>query len=175
MTDEMQAAANRGWRRSLAWAALLALPLVVFSWVALPVYVIRPFAPQTPGGLRWSYALRGWSGVVTIVALIAAAALVRALWRGSRKWWRRALLVLPLLPLIFFAWFARQNHFEWMFSPLAQSAFASAEQAADFVAAEEMVMAVEVNGDAVAFPVRQIAYHHIAQDTAGGVPIVATY
>jgi hypothetical protein len=27
----------------------------------------------------------------------------------------------------------------------------------------------------VAYPVRQIAYHHLVEDSVGGVPIVATY
>jgi len=37
------------------------------------------------------------------------------------------------------------------------------------------VLAVNVNGDSVAFPVRQMAYHHIVQDVVGGMPITATY
>jgi hypothetical protein len=27
----------------------------------------------------------------------------------------------------------------------------------------------------VAWPVRQMAYHHLVQDTVGGVPVVSTY
>jgi uncharacterized protein DUF3179 len=34
---------------------------------------------------------------------------------------------------------------------------------------------VEIAGDAVAWPVRQMAYHHIVQDEVGGVPVVSTY
>jgi hypothetical protein len=32
-----------------------------------------------------------------------------------------------------------------------------------------------VNGDAVAYPVRQMAYHHLLNDAVGGVPVVSTY
>ena len=46
---------------------------------------------------------------------------------------------------------------------------------AGFVADNEMVMAVESNGEAVAYPIRQMAYHHVVQDVVGAVPIVATY
>ena len=38
-----------------------------------------------------------------------------------------------------------------------------------------MVLGVVVNGDAVAYPVNQLAYHHVINDEVGGVPIVATY
>ena len=33
-----------------------------------------------------------------------------------------------------------------------------------------MVIAVELRGDAVAYPVRQMAYHHVVNDQVGGVP-----
>ena len=61
-----------------------------------------------------------------------------------------------------------------MFNPLAQTAFARASET-DFVADDDMVMAVNINGDAVAYPVRQMAYHHVVQDMVGGTPITATY
>ena len=61
-----------------------------------------------------------------------------------------------------------------MFNPLAHSAYAKADDAS-FVGAEDMVLAVEHHGDAVAYPVRLMAYHHVVGDTVGGTPIVATY
>lgn len=160
--------------RSLGWIALFLLSALAFAWVAVPVFKIRPFAPQTPEALQLSYVLRSWSSAFTIAALIAALALVVWLWRGSQRWWRKALLILPLLPLLFVTWFAQQNHFEWMFAPLPRGAYAQAKDV-DFVADDEMVMAVKLERDAVAFPVRQIAYHHVVQEIVGGVPVVATY
>ncbi len=73
------------------------------------------------------------------------------------------------------AWLARQNHFEWMFNPLKNPAYASGAEAAAFVDPADMVIAVELRGDAVAYPVRQMAYHHVVNDQVGGVPIVSTY
>ena len=61
-----------------------------------------------------------------------------------------------------------------MFNPLANSAYAKANDAS-FVGEEDMVLAVEHNGDAVAYPVRLMAYHHVVEDTVGGTPIVSTY
>jgi Protein of unknown function (DUF3179) len=71
-------------------------------------------------------------------------------------------------------WFARQNHFEWMFNPLAKPLYAKALDA-PFTNEDDIVLAVERNGEAVAYPVRFMAYHHLVQDTVGGTPIVATY
>ena len=61
-----------------------------------------------------------------------------------------------------------------MFKPLADAAYAQADEAG-FVDDTDMVIAVEHNGEAVAYPVRLMAYHHLVQDVVGGTPIVATY
>jgi hypothetical protein len=90
------------------------------------------------------------------------------------RWWQWAAVVLLAGLGGFPAWFARQNHFEWMFNPLPDPTYAPATRV-DFVDGRDMVVAVEIDGDAVAWPVRQMGYHHIVQDTVGGVPVVSTY
>ena len=99
---------------------------------------------------------------------------VERLWRGSHRWWKKAFLVIVLIPLLASTWFARQNHFEWMFHPLAHATFAKASEAG-FVDNADIVMSVESNGEAAAYPIRLMAYHHVVQDVVGGTPIVATY
>lgn len=160
--------------RALAWLALAALVLVALAFVVIPVWVIQPFRPQTPGGVEFSYALRRWSPLVTVAAVVAGLLLAARLWRGRRPWLRRAALALAFVPLLAAAWFARQNHFEWMFNPLASAAYARASEAG-FVEESDMVLAVELNGEAVAYPVRLLAYHHIVEDVVGGTPIAVTY
>jgi hypothetical protein len=78
------------------------------------------------------------------------------------------------IPLLAATWFARQNHFEWMFQPLPNAAFAGASDAG-FVPEDDMVLAVYLNGEAAAYPVRQVAYHHVVQDIIGGIPVLVTY
>jgi hypothetical protein len=156
------------------WLLLLAVALVALALVIVPVWLIQPFSPQTPRALSVGYALRTWSPLATLAAAILSLALAFSLWRSTRRWWAKAVLVVLLVPVLAATWFARQNHFEWMFKPLARAAYAPASEA-DFVADDDMVLAVEKNGEAVAYPVRQMAYHHLAQDTVGGTPVVATY
>ena len=165
---------NNTSNRRAAWLVLLLLSIITLATVITPVWVIQPFRPQTTRGLASSMAMRSWSPIITVIALISALALVIWLWRGSRSWWRKALLLLILLPVLPATWFARQNHFEWMFHPLPNAAYATAGDAS-FVADSDMVLSVENNGEAVAYPVRQMAYHHVVQDVVGGKPIVATY
>jgi hypothetical protein len=157
-----------------AWIALPLLALFALAMVIVPVWVIQPFKSQSVRGLELSYAMRRWSPLVTVFALMAAVAMVIWLWRGSGRWWRKALLIIILLPLFPATWFARQNHFEWMFNPLRNAAYAR-PSATTFITDSDMVLAVENGGEAVAYPVRLMAYHHVVQDTVGGTPIVATY
>lgn len=154
--------------------ALLAITIVAAAFVVAPAWIIQPFKPQTARGVELSYTLRLWSPLVTILSLASGLFLVASLWRGSQSWWKKTILIVVLIPLLASTWFARQNHFEWMFNPLANAAFLRANEAA-FVADDDIVMAVESNGEAAAYPVRQMAYHHLVQDTVGGKPIVATY
>jgi uncharacterized BrkB/YihY/UPF0761 family membrane protein len=160
--------------RKGAWAALVIVALAAIAVVLVPVWLIMPFKPQTQRGLEISYALRRWSPLVTVAALVLALALVVWLWRGSRRWWRKALLIAVVVPLLAATWFARQNHFEWMFKPLPDDAYARASEVT-FVADTDMVLAVESKNDAVAYPVRLMAYHHLVQDEVGGTAVVATY
>jgi hypothetical protein len=160
-------------RRRVAWAVLTVLGLTVLSAVIIPVVLIMPFRSQSPNGLVLSFGLRRWSPTLTLVAAAVAIALVVWLWSNSR-WWRKALLVTALLTILTATWFARQNHFEWMFNPLPNAAYVKTSDAG-FVNDSDMVLAVENQGEAVAYPIRLMAYHHLVQDTVGGTPLVATY
>ena len=160
--------------RRIGWLSLLIIAASVLAVVAAPVWIIQPFRPQTGRGLAISYALRSWAPFATAAALVISFILVGWLWGGTRRWLAKIALVILLLPVIAAAWFARQNHFEWMFNPLVHSAYAKAAEA-HFVGDQDMVLAVESNGEAVAYPVRLMAYHHLVQDTVGGTPLVATY
>lgn len=161
-------------RRRLIWPALLGLLLLSIVFVAVPVFLIQPFRPQTERALAISYLFRRWSPLATGIMLAAALALVIWQWGHARRWWGKALLVMVLLLSIVPAWFARQNHFEWMFNPLTHSAYVKTADAG-FVRDSDMVLTVKINHEAVAYPVRLMAYHHVVGDTVGGIPICATY
>ena len=160
-------------RRRIAGLAILALLLLAIADVLIPLWIINPFKPQTPAGVELSYHLRRWAPAGALAALAAVLALAVWLWRDASRW-ARAALVLALLPLAGASWLARQNLFERMFAPPGSVRYAAAG-AAGWVELADMVLAVDLGGDSVAYPVRQLAYHHLVEDVVGGVPIVATY
>ena len=143
-------------------------------WVAVPVFIIRPFTEQTTAGLATSFALRSRSGWLTLVLLAAGGIIAILLWPRIFTWKGRAFAGLAVVALGGCAWLARQNHFEWMFHPIPRVAFAAADEA-DHVAAGDMVLSVPSGGEAHAYPVLALAYHHVVNDVVGKEPIVATY
>ena len=173
LTESSARPASRGERRMI-WLLLLLVLVLSLTLVIVPVFLIQPFRPQTQRALEISYLLRNWSPLATVILLIATFALVISQWGRARRWWRKAILVVLLLLSFVPAWFARQNHFEWMFNPLRNSTYVKASEAA-FVRDSDMVLAVKINNEAVAYPVRLMAYHHIVSDVVGGTPICATY
>ena len=103
-------------------------------------------------------------------AMLAIA--VRA-WPRSRIVARSALTA-AVVVTIAAAWLARQNVFEWMFNPLPRPSFVSAG-AASFLEPADLVLAVRAGDDAAAYPIRQMAYHHLVNDRIGRTPAVVTY
>ena len=160
-------------RRKLVWLMLLVLVMAVLAIVLTPVFLIMPFKAQTPRILEVSYVMRRWSPLLTIVGSLFIVTLTIRLWLGGR-WWGRAILVIWLLPVLGATWLARQNHFEWMFNPLPNPAYAKSTEAT-YVDDDDRVMAVTISEESVAYPIRIMGYHHLVGDTVGGTPIVATY
>jgi len=160
-------------KRRAVWLVLIAILMIGLIVVITPIWIIQPFKAQTQRGLEVSYLMRRISPVVTIIASSIFIIIAVWLWRESR-WLGKVLVVLLAIPLFAATWMSRQNHFEWMFRPHANVAFARAPEAS-YVGDNDMVLAVKSNGEAAAYPVRLMAYHHVVQDVVGGVPIVATY
>lgn len=142
------------------------------SLFLIPAFIIRPFRYQSPKALQLALVLREYAPVGTIVAALVAVGLAFWLWERAGRV-QRTLLVLGALLVIGSATMARMNYFEWMFHPVAQPGFEAGDQSK--LDAGEMILAVTFNNDARAYPIREMAYHHIVNDVVGGVPVAVTY
>ncbi len=150
------------------------IPIALIALVVLPLALDQPFGTQTARTLEASYAMRRWSPIVTVLGLAALAVLAAISLRRRRTWLSLVGFAGVLTLAIAAAWFARQNPFEWMFNPLPRPQFVAAAQAS-FVDPNDLVLAVSVDGDAAAYPIRQMAYHHLVNDRIGRTPAVVTY
>lgn len=82
-------------------------------------------------------------------------------------------MVGALLVAVGGAYLARLNIYERMFHPLGAPQFQSARDS--HVDKDDMVIAALINGRSRAYPIREMAYHHVVNDTVSGEPIVSTY
>lgn len=154
------------------WLVAAALAVALFCLV-YPIYVIRPFRAQGPRELQAALAVVRYRPVA--LAIAAALALVSATLyrRRAARRWLRTLAALGALAVVGAAALSRVNIYERMFHPMGRLAFDAAP--AVKLDGDEKVITVAIGGEARAYPVRSMSYHHVVNDVAGGVPIVATY
>jgi len=162
---------NRSENRGL-WLLLGLLAALCLSLFLIPAFIIRPFRYQSEGALRLAIAVKRIAPALTVAATVGVLAVGWRLWRGSSRV-LRAGIVIALVLSAASAVMVRQNYFEWMFHPITAAGFVSAGDAR--LSDKEMVMAVRIGQEMRAYPIVQMAYHHILNDTVAGVPIAVTY
>ena len=155
-------------------SATVLIPIALIAVVILPLVLDQPFGSQTARTLEAAYAMRHWSPIVTMLGLAALAVLAAISLRRRRTWLALVGFGVVIAVAIASAWFARQNPFEWMFNPLSRPQFVAAADAG-LVDPNDLVLAVSVDGDSAAYPIRQMAYHHLVNDRIGRTPAVVTY
>jgi len=160
--------------RFTTWTVATLLATGGAAWVLAPVVLLHPFRAQSALGVSLAYELRRVAPLATLAVLLLLLPLLARLGRAVTRRWQWLPIGALALAAGASAWFARQNHFEWMFNPVPKAEYERASRVG-FVGDADMVVAVELGGESVAWPVRQMAYHHLVQDTVGGVPLVSTY
>jgi Protein of unknown function (DUF3179) len=161
------------------WPLVVGLVCAVMSvlCVMIPIHVIRPFHPENATALTaalWIHQMGPW-----LSGLFAGLLLAVTVWswtrvRGTvrRVWFRSAMVSLCAVTMVA-ASLTHVNIFEKMFHPYDAPAFGSADSVP--VDRDDRVLTVWLGGHARAYPIRTMGYHHIVNDTVGGVPIVVTY
>lgn len=159
--------------QKLSWLLLITLAAVAFLAFAYPMYVIRPFRAQGSRELALALEVRNWGPPIAIAAAAGALGAAVALWTRSTSKLPKIAIACAAALTIAFAVLSHINVYEKLFHRIdSPYVMAAAEAKIDD---DDMVLAIEVEGVSRAYPVRMLAYHHIANDVLGRVPIVSTY
>jgi hypothetical protein len=142
------------------------------AFVAAPFWIIQPFRSQSPRALQVALWMQWYGRSVTVLALAVALIVLALAWRTAGRAAKLG-LALGLLLAVGSAVVARIDYFELYFRPDVNPSFITASQAK--LDSGDMVLAIRISGQARAYPIRTMAYHHVVNDTVGGVPVVATY
>jgi hypothetical protein len=137
------------------------------------VYLIMPLpGSQRMDSLDVAYVLHTWRWAFRLVLGLAALAGIRSAFAVRPRWrWMPALAILLA------------GGVAWMFnfSMTADQMFKQPlhlvlkTQSENLVDESSLVVGVERAGEAKAWPIRFLAYHHQVQDTVAGVPVLVTY
>ncbi len=159
-------------RSRFLWIAFSAAALIGSAAFLVPAFIIRPFTHQSPRGLLLAMAIRQRAPLTSLLCAIACLVLAALLWQSCAKWPRAALATILAIVTVS-AVMSRLNYFEWMFHPVVAAQFES--ESASKLANSEMILALRFGSDARAYPIREMAYHHILNDVVEGVPVAVTY
>lgn len=111
---------------------------------------------------KWRWIFRGLFGVMLI------AGLVKGNWK--RKW-------VPVIPLLLLGAVIYMANFKMAADAMFKQPHkvVMADTLTNKIDKDRLIIGVEINGEAKAYPVQLLGYHHHVQDTVGGKPILVTY
>ncbi|MDN3659457.1 DUF3179 domain-containing (seleno)protein [Ferruginibacter paludis] len=136
----------------------------------LNVYLIMPMpGSQQMNSIDVAYFLYQWRWAFRIV--FAAMIIVGAYRFEWKSWWAPLLFLLLLVSVIYVVNF--QMAADHMFYKPKQVLMVN--EANNKVDSGRLVIGVINNGEAKAYPIRFLGYHHQVQDTVGGKPLLITY
>jgi hypothetical protein len=147
------------------------LLLVVFE--IAHVYFVMPLpGSQRLPSLELAYWLHAWRWAFRLAAALLVAAGLAAAWRAG-PWPRRIAVALLLLA----AGVAYATNVTMAADRIfvAPASLRMAPASGNAVALERLVVGVELNGEARAYPLQFIGYHHQVRDTVGGRPVLVSY
>ncbi|MGX5856616.1 DUF3179 domain-containing (seleno)protein [Dyadobacter jiangsuensis] len=135
------------------------------------VYFIMPMpGSQRMNSIDAAYILHTWRWPLRILfwAMIVAGGF--AVFSAKRKW-------LPAILVLLAAGIIYATNFEMAADTMfyQPSQVIQHNAASNKVAMDRLVIGVEANGEAKAYPIQYIGYHHQVRDVLGGKPIMVTY
>ena len=152
--------------KKLFWLAVVGLLLFEIA----NVYFIMPMpGSQKMNSIDFAYFLYHSRWKIRIfLALIMVIGLVNATWKRN---WVPIIPIGLLLAVVYFANFklAADHMF---YQPKKLLLVSAAENKVD---TGRLVIGVEMNGQAKAYPIRFLGFHHQVRDTVGGKPVMITY
>ncbi len=138
------------------------------------VYFIMPFpGSQLYDVVEFAYALDRYGMVLRIILFGALAGLV---WYSVRKGMRVPRITLAIALVIYTALFVGIRTMmtaEAMFLEPGVKRFIAGAQ--DTAQLDKVIIGVDINGEARAYPIQLLGYHHQVRDTVGGQPLLVTY
>jgi hypothetical protein len=137
----------------------------------LDVYFIMPMpGSQRIDSLSVAYFLYSHRWIFRAGFALVIAAGIRGIFQEGGKW----LPTFAVVATFAVVWFLNfQMTAERMFRQPAKLVLKTRKESS--VGEDSLIIGIELGGEAKAYPVRFLVYHHQVQDSIGGIPIIVTY
>jgi hypothetical protein len=148
--------------------------LLLFSAEILRGYFLMPFpGSQVSNTVSYAYWLDQSIVWIRVLSLLLACFALLAAFKKGRTWEKILLpLILVSYAVVFFAFNFRLPADKIFYQPVNKS-FASANDSD--MDRSKLVIGVMIDGQAKAYPIQLIGYHHQVMDTIGKTPVMITY
>ena len=152
--------------KKLFWLGIIGLVLFEIA----NVYFIMPMpGSQQMNSIDLAYFLYTWRWVFRILfGLLIAVGFLKSKWK--KRW-------LSFIPLVLAGGLIYMTNFvmaadHMFYQPQSKQLVDAASNQVD---SSKLVIGVVQNGEAKAYPIRFLGYHHQVKDTVGGKPVIVTY
>jgi hypothetical protein len=142
----------------------------LFLFEIANVYFIMPMpGSQKMNSIDVAYFLYNWRWVFRVIfSLLIIVGFVKSKWK--RRW--LVLISLTLLAIVIFMTNFRMAADHMFYQPQRKLLVNRADNKVD---PSRLVIGVVQNGEAKAYPISYLGYHHQVQDTIGEKPVIVTY
>ena len=148
--------------------------LVLFSAEILRIYFLMPFpGSQVNDTVSYAYWLDRLVIWIRILVLLLAYFALISVFKKGRTWEK---IVLPLIliaySIVFFSFNFRLPADKIFYQPVNKSFTTASDTNMD---RSKLVIGLVIDGQAKAYPIQLIGYHHQVVDTVGKTPVMVTY
>jgi hypothetical protein len=148
--------------------------LLLFSAEIFRIWFLMPFpGSQVSNTVAFAYWLDQWIVWIRILVLLLAYFALVAVFKKGKPWEK---IVLPLILLsyafVFIAFNFRLPADKIFYQPVNKSFTTASDSDLD---RSKLVIGVVIDGQAKAYPIQLIGYHHQVMDTVGNTPVLVTY
>ena len=140
----------------------------------LRVYFIMPFpGSQQSNSIDWAYLIEKYKWLLRLIGIALVVMPAYRLYTQKKLWPKIQLsVIIAVYFVIFFIFNFRFQADKMFYQPGYKNFFRVKENKID---SSKLIIGIEINGEARAYPIQIIGYHHQVRDTVGNTPVMITY
>jgi hypothetical protein len=148
--------------------------LLLFLTELLRVYFIMPFpGSQQMDSIGWAYFIEKYKWLLRVFGLLLVTGPIYRIFSGKKLLLKILASGLILFFGIIYYFFNYRFEADKMFYQPGIRNFSGEKE--NQIDSNKLVIGIVINGEARAYPIQLIGYHHQVRDTVGNTPVMITY